>query len=101
MALFDKLKETANSVKDKASNFAEENQLAERLGSAKGSVKKTLDESTSSFREYRKENKELKQALEGAIMRYEVTYVSGLPQYPKSKIGAIGLNIMENRFSFL
>lgn len=102
MALFDKLKETANSVKDKASSFAEEKQLVEKLENAKDSVKKSLDESTSSFKEYQKENKELKQALEGAIARYEVTYVSGLPQYPKVKMGsaAIGLNIMENQFSF-
>ena len=48
------------------------------------------------------ENKELKQALEGALARYEVTYVSGLPQYPKVKMGSasIGLNVMENHFSF-
>ena len=102
MALFDKLKETANSVKDKATNFAEEKQLAEKLGNAKDSVKKTLDESTGSFKEFQKENKELKQALEGALARYEVTYVSGLPQYPKVKMGSasIGLNVMENQFSF-
>lgn len=102
MALFDKLKETANSVKDKATNFAEEKQLAEKLGNAKDSVKKTLDESTGSFKEFQKENKELKQALEGAFARYEVTYVSGLPQYPKVKMGSasIGLNVMENQFSF-
>lgn len=102
MALFDKLKETANSVKDKASSFAEEKQLTEKLGNAKDSVKRTLDESTSSFKEYQKENKELKQALEGALARYEVTYVGGLPQYPKVKMGSasIGLNIMENQFAF-
>lgn len=102
MALFDKLKETANSVKDKATNFAEEKQLAEKIGTAKDSAKRTLDESTSSFKEYQKENKVLKQALEGALARYEVTYVSGLPQYPKVKMGSasIGLNVMENQFSF-
>ncbi len=102
MALFDKLKETANSVKDKASNFAEEKQLAEKLGSAKDSVKKTLDEGTGSFKEFQKENQKLKQALEGALARYEVTYVSGLPQYPKVKMGSasIGLNVMEDQFSF-
>ena len=63
MALFDKLKETANSVKDKATNFAEEKQLAEKLGNAKDSVKKTLDDSSGSFKEFQKQNKELKQAL--------------------------------------
>ena len=102
MALFDKLRETANSVKDKASNFAEEKQLAEKLGNAKDSVKKTLDEGTGSFKEFQKENQKLKQALEGALARYEVTYVSGLPQYPKVKMGSasIGLNVMEDQFSF-
>ena len=51
MALFDKLKETANSVKDKATNFAEEKQLVEKLGTAKNSVKKTLEIGRASCRE--------------------------------------------------
>lgn len=101
MALFDKLKETASSVKDKATNFAEEKQLGEKLGNAKDSMKKAWDESTEAMRANSQENKELKQALEGAIIRYEVIYIGGLPEYPKTKHGcAIGLNIMPDKFVF-
>lgn len=42
----------------------------------------------------------MKKALDGAIARYEVTYVGGLPEIPKRKSGAIGLNIMPDKFSF-
>lgn len=100
MAFLDKLKETANTVKDKASNFAEEQQLSEKLSNAKESVKKSWDEGTAAIKESNRENKELKQALEGAIIRYEVVYIGGLPEYPKAKIGAIGMNIMPDKFSF-
>lgn len=101
MAFLNKLMETANTVKDKATNFAEEKQLAEKLGNVKESVKKTWDENTSAIKENSKENKELKQALDGAIKRYEVIYISGLPEYPKVKHGnAIGMNIMPDRFIF-
>lgn len=101
MGFMDKLKETASTVKDKVSTFAEEQQLADKLSSAKDSVKKSWDESTAAIKESNKENKELKQALEGSLIRYEVIYIGGLPEYPKAKHGnAIGLNIMPDRFSF-
>ncbi len=101
MGFMDKLKETASTVKDKASAFAEEQQLSDKLNSAKDSMKKTWDESTAAIKESNRENKELKQALEGSIIRYEVIYIGGLPEYPKTKHGnAIGLNIMPDRFSF-
>lgn len=101
MAFFDKLKETANSVKDKATTFAEENRLSEKFESAKDSMKKAWDESTEAMKESNRENKELKQALEGAIIRYEVIYIGGLPEYPKAKHGnAIGLNVMPEKFVF-
>jgi len=101
MAFLDKLKETASSVKAQATNFAEENQLMEKLDSAKDSMKKAWDEGTESMREMNRENKEMKQALEGAIIRYEVIYIGGLPEYPKAKHGsAVGLNVMPDRFVF-
>ena len=43
----------------------------------------------------------MKQPLEGAIIRYEVIYLGGLPEYPKAKHGnAIGLNVMPDKFAF-
>ena len=101
MSFMDKIKETANSVKEKATNFAEEQQLNDKLSSVTESVKKSFGESTESFKDYTREGKELKKPLEGAIIRYEVIYKGGLPEYPKAKSGAIGMNIMEDRFSFI
>lgn len=101
MALFDKLKETANTVKGKATDFAEEKKLGEKLTGIKDSVKQSIDQNTEAFKQANAENKELKQALEGAIIRYEVIYIGGLPEYPKAKHGnAIGLNVMPDRFAF-
>ena len=73
--------------------------LKQSASSAKDSMKKTIDETSASMKARNEESKELKKALEGAIERYEVTYVSGLPDVPK-KSGAIGLNIMPDMFSF-
>ena len=42
----------------------------------------------------------LRQPVEGAYIRYEVTYISGVDSIPKAKAGAIGLNIMPDRFAF-
>lgn len=101
MGFMDKLKETANMAKEKATTFAEEQQLADKLKGATDSVKKVWDESTEAMKENHRENKELKQALEGAIIRYDVIYIGGLPEYPKAKHGsAIGMNLMENSFAF-
>ena len=80
MGFMDKLKQTASNAKD--------------------SMKKTLDESSAAFKAHNEESKELKKPLEGAIERFEVMYISGLPEHPKKKSGAIGLNIMPECFSF-
>lgn len=80
MGFMDKLKQTATDAKD--------------------SMKKTFDESSAAMKARNEESKELKKALDGAIERYEVTYVSGLPEIPKRKSGAIGLNVMPDSFSF-
>lgn len=101
MGFFDKVKETAEKAKDKATTFAEENKISEKLSDAKDSIKKGIDESTASLKEYSAEKKELKKPVEGAIIRYEVIYLGGLPEYPKAKHGgAIGLNVMPDCFAF-
>ncbi len=97
MGLFDKLKESANSVKNKVSDM----ELGEKFGNIKDSAKKKWDESTAAMKAANEENKEMKKPLEGAIIRYEVIYLGGLPEYPKAKHGnAIGLNIMPDKFVF-
>ncbi|MGN0449727.1 MAG: SHOCT domain-containing protein [Ruminococcus sp.] len=80
MGFMDKLKQSATSAKD--------------------SMKKTFDETSAAMKARNEESKELKKPLDSAIERYEVTYVSGLPDIPKRKAGAIGLNIMPECFSF-
>ena len=79
MGFMDKLKQTATSAKD--------------------SMKKSFDETSAAMKAHNEESKELKKALDGAIARYEVTYVGGLPEIPKRKSGAIGLNIMPDKFA--
>jgi len=101
MALFDKIKQAASTAKEKAENFAEEKQLGEKFSNMKDGIKKSWDESTATMKANSDENKALKQPLEGAIVRYEVIYLGGLPQYPKAKHGnAVGLNIMSDKFVF-
>ena len=55
MGFMDKLKQTATSAKD--------------------SMKKSFDETSAAMKAHNEESKELKKALDGAIARYEVTYV--------------------------
>lgn len=80
MGFMDKLKQTASETKD--------------------SMKKAFDDSSAAIKVRNEESKEMKKTLEGAIARFEVTYVSGLPEIPKKKSGAIGMNIMPDCFSF-
>ena len=101
MALFDKIKQAASTAKDKVSDFAEDKKLGEKFSEMKDGVKKTWDESTAAMKATNEENKALKQPLDGAIIRYEVIYLGGLPEYPKAKHGsAVGLNIMPDKFVF-
>ena len=78
MAILGKLKDAANLAASKAKEVAED--------------------SSRQMKGWKTEKDELKAPAEGAITRYEVTYHGGLPQYPKEKSGAIGLNIMPDAF---
>lgn len=61
-------------------------------------VSDTVQETASTLKQQQGESKELKAPIEGAIIRYGVTYNGGLPQYPKEKSGEIGLNVMPDSF---
>lgn len=100
MGLFDKVKDTANQAKDAATKFVNEKEIGERVGDATGAIKKSFDGMTSSIKDYNEEAKKLKQPLEGALVRYEFTYVGGLDDIPKAKSGAWGMNVMPDRFAF-
>ncbi len=100
MGIFDKVKDTANQAKDTAAKFADEKGIGEKIGGAAESLKKALDDTTSSIKANNEESKKLKQPLEGALIRYEFTYVGGLDDIPKAKAGAWGMNVMPDRFAF-
>lgn len=99
MGFMDKLKETAGGIKDKASNFAEEKQLGEKFGAAKESMSKAFGDTKDAIKAQKEENNALKQPLEGAYIRYEVTYIAGIESLQK-KSGAVGLNVMPDMFAF-
>lgn len=94
MALFDKLSKDellakAKKAAEKTSDFSKK---------AAGTISNVAKESVDSMKQQQNESKELKAPVEGAIIRYGVTYHGGLPQYPKEKAGEIGLNIMPDSF---
>lgn len=80
MGMFNKLKETANQVKEAAVQ--------------------TAVKTSENIKASNAEAKELKKPLEGALARYEFTYKGGLEDIPKAKSGAWGMNIMPDRFAF-
>lgn len=100
MGFMDKVKNTATLMKDKATLFAEEKNLNEKLSNAKDSMKKAIGDSKEKMQAYKSESKDLKKPLDGAYIRYAVVYISGIEELPKSKVGEIGFNIMPDRFSF-
>lgn len=100
MGLFDKIKDTANQAKDKASQFAEKKGIAEKISNATDSAKKAFDDTATAMKAQKEESNELKKPLEGAIARYEFTYQGGLEDIPKPKSGAWGMNIMQDMFAF-
>lgn len=96
MGLFDKidtekLKDMAKSTADKALDVSKNT-----ADKAKEATKKASD----AYKEGAEKSKELKQPVEGAIMRYGVTYLGGLASIPSKKTGEIGFNVLENSFYF-
>lgn len=72
----------------------------ETMGNAKESMKKAVGEAKETMREHKEESNALKQPVEGAYIRYEVTYIAGVDSIAKAKAGAIGLNVMPDKFAF-
>ena len=96
MGLLDKVKETASQAKDAATKFADE----KGISGGSGSIKEAFSNAATSIKADHAEAKAMRQPLEGAIIRYEFTYVGGLPDIPKRKVGAWGMNVMRDRFAF-
>lgn len=100
MGIFDKIKDTANQAKNEVSKLAEKNGIAEKLEGATSGIKKVYSDTADSLKAHNEEAKELKKTIDGAIARYEFSYVGGLSDVPKAKAGAWGMNIMPDRFAF-
>lgn len=81
----DKLADAINTTKNATKNIT-------------GKVAGSFAESAGEMKKFSEETKKMKQPVEGAIMRYGVTYKGGLARYPKQQSGEIGLNIMEECF---
>lgn len=81
MGFFDTLKETANQAMDSMKNLGD-GSIGEKIGNAKDSIMKAVDDTKNSIAAGNAEAKELKKTLEGAIARYEFTYVGGLEDIP-------------------
>lgn len=99
-SILNKIRDTANQAKDAATKFADEKGISDKVSEAAAGIKKAYDDTAASMKAYNDEAKELKKPLEGAIARYEFTYVGGLDDIPKAKTGAWGMNIMPDRFAF-
>lgn len=82
MKLFDKLKDGVNQAKNMIPD------------------KNPINSAVSKVKGYMSESKEAKKPLEGAIIRYEFSYIGGLDDIEKAKAGAWGMNIMSDRFAF-
>ena len=72
----------------------------ETMGNAKESMKKAVGDAKETMKEHKEESNALKQPLEGSYIRYEVTYIAGVDSIAKAKAGAIGLNVMPDKFAF-
>ena len=92
MGFMDRLKETASTVKDKASTFAEEQQLSEKMDKAKELANKAteatktgIEQTKTTINEKREKSKQSKLPQEGGLIRYEVTYIGGHPNFQLGK----------------
>lgn len=72
--------------------------LGKAFSDAKNTINKTITETSDSIKKSSEASKELKAPAEGAIQRYGVIYIGGLPEFSKKKSGEIGFNIMPDKF---
>ena len=81
-------------------SLLDKDKLAGALSGVKDSVTKVAKDTTQSLKDSKAEMDADNAPVEGAIKKYEVLYIGGLPQYEKRKSEAIGFNILSDRFYF-
>jgi hypothetical protein len=72
--------------------------ITSKLKSMKDSAVESTKKMTSEIKKSSEESKAAKAPVEGAIRRYGVVYIGGLPSLPKKRSGEIGFNIMPDSF---
>ena len=104
MALFNVkgLSEKMGQMKDKVSSAVSDAKVDEKFDKVKQQMGDSFAEAKQSYAESKAESNEAKAPVEGAIIKYEVTYKGGFPKKPQKKSDAVwfGLNIMEDCFIF-
>lgn len=73
--------------------------MKEKAGQVKDATVKGFNDASASIKAHNEESKELKKTLDGALARYEFTYISGFDGV-KKKSGAWGMNVMPDSFAF-
>lgn len=78
--------------------FFDKDALTSKLKSIKDAAVESTKKVTEDIKKSNADSKAAKAPVEGAIIRYGVTYIGGLPSLPKKRTGEIGFNIMPDSF---
>ncbi len=78
--------------------FFDKDAIIGKLKTIKDAAVESTKKVTNEIKKNNEESKAAKAPIEGAIIRYAVTYLGGLPNLPKKRTGEIGLNIMPESF---
>ena len=78
--------------------FFDKDAIIGKLKTIKDAAVESTKKATNEIKKNNEESKAAKAPIEGAIIRYAVTYLGGLPNLPKKRTGEIGLNIMPESF---
>ena len=78
--------------------FFDKDAIIGKLKTIKDAAVESTKKVTNEIKKNNEESKAAKAPIEGAIIRYAVTYLGGLPNLPKKRTGEIGLNIMTESF---
>ena len=78
--------------------FFDKDAIIGKLKTIKDAAVESTKKVTNEIKKNNEESKAAKAPIEGAIIRYAVTYLGGLPNLPKKRTGEIGLNIMPESY---
>ena len=104
MALFNAkgLSDKIGGMKEKVSGAISDAKLDEKFDKVKQQMGDSIAEMKKSYAEDKAESDAAKAPIEGAIVKYRVTYIGGFPKKPQKKSDSLtlGFNVMEDSFIF-